>query len=84
MHALTAMTREIRAGKAKKGLILANGGVATYQHAVVLSATPRQTAYPAKNPLPPVISEIEVPALETVAEGHAVIEDHQILAHQCN
>lgn len=72
------MTREIRAGKANKGLILANGGVATYQHAVVLSASPRKTPYPAKNPLPPVITDVEIPALEAVAEGDAVIETYTV------
>lgn len=78
MHALTAMTREIRAGKAKKGLVLANGGVATYQHAVVLSASPRRNPYPNKNPLPPVITDVDIPALEAVAEGEAVVETYTV------
>lgn len=78
MHALTAMTREIRAGRAKKGLILANGGVATYQHAVVLSASPRRDAYPTKNPLPSMITDVEVPSLKAVAEGDAVVETYTV------
>lgn len=78
MHALTAMTREIRAGRAKKGLVLANGGVATYQHAVVLSASPRQTPYPAKNILPPLVTDVNVPTLDAVAEGDAVVETYTV------
>ncbi|RMY54556.1 hypothetical protein D0865_04647 [Hortaea werneckii] len=49
LHAITAMTRELRRssssgkeqGKRKTGLVLANGGWVTYQHVVCLSNAPR-------------------------------------------
>ncbi|KAI7171894.1 hypothetical protein KC316_g3035 [Hortaea werneckii] len=49
LHAVTAMTRELRRGsssgkepgKKKTGLVLANGGWVTYQHVVCLSNSPR-------------------------------------------
>ena len=75
-QALTEMTRQLRQGKRKHGLILANGGVATYQHVVCLSTQPRKdgSAYPAKNPLPEVITNIPVPKIEENPEGESVIE----------
>ena len=74
------MTREVRAGRVRKGLVLANGGVATYQHAVVLSNEPRGSAYPEKNPLPDVISDVEVPELVAAIEGEeaAVVETYTV------
>jgi hypothetical protein len=70
------MTRQIRAGKGKKGLILANGGNATYQHVVCLSSKPRAdgSAYPCIQPLPDLLTDLPVPKIEDVAEGEAVIE----------
>lgn len=78
MHALTAMTRELRKGRRRNGLVLANGGVATYQHAVVLSTSPRSSPYPESNPLPPVITDIPVPSVDQTAEGEAVIETYTV------
>lgn len=78
MHALTAMTRELRKGKRQNGLVLANGGVATYQHAVVLSRSPRSSPYPASNPLPAVITDVPVPTVSLTAEGEAVIESYTV------
>ena len=70
------MTRQLRASKGKVGLILANGGVMTYQHVVCLSSSPRRdgSSYPEKPPLPDVIDNALVPAVDTQAEGEAVIE----------
>ena len=70
------MTRELRNGKNRKGLILANGGVLTYQHAICLSKTPRRdgSVYPEKDPLPFHIVDVPVPAISAEAEGEAVIE----------
>lgn len=81
MHALTEMTRQLRSTKKEKkittGLILANGGVLTYQHVVCLSSSPRRdgSSYPSVNPLPagPLGPEGSVKVLAEV-EGVAVIE----------
>lgn len=76
MHALTEMTRELRKGNAKHGLVLANGGVLTHQHVVCLSARPRKdgSSYPEKNPLPHLIEDIFCPPVGGKAEGEAVVE----------
>jgi hypothetical protein len=79
MHALTEMTRQLRAGKGKTALILHNGGVLNYQYVVILSQGPRKEGdYPKVNPLPPHI--IDVPALEIAlnAEGEAVVETYTV------
>lgn len=79
MHAFTAMAREIRKGKYSKGLILANGGVATYQYAVCLSNEPRKdrSAYPSTNPLPVEIKS-KIPQIDAIAEGEATIETYTV------
>jgi hypothetical protein len=76
MHALTDMVRHLRNGNDKTGLILANGGVVTYQHVVCLSKTApsRNKSYPEKNPLPEYVTDIPVPQIETSPEGPAIIE----------
>lgn len=70
------MTRQLRHGRGKHGLVLANGGVVTYQYAVCLSTRPRKdgSPYPAKNPLPDVIKTVPVPQIEEHPSGEAVIE----------
>jgi hypothetical protein len=72
------MVRELRrgGGSPRQGLILANGGVLSYQHVVCLSNQPRrdQTPYPTKNPLPELLTEPPAPAIEEQVEGEAVIE----------
>ena len=74
MHALTAMVRQLRAGKGRNGLVLANGGVVTYQHAVILSRAPR-SAYPAANPLPKMLEDGPVPqVVVAAASGEATVE----------
>jgi acetyl-CoA acetyltransferase len=64
MHAITEMTRLLRqlrksreagkggGGRHANGVVLANGGVVTYQHALVLSSSAPLRRYPAQNPLP--------------------------------
>jgi hypothetical protein len=75
MHALNAMTREIRAGKGRKGLVLCNGGVMSYQHAVVLSKDPRTSGvYPQENSPPRGITDITVPDIDERPEGEAEVE----------
>jgi hypothetical protein len=68
------MTRQLRAKKGKNGLILANGGVLSYQHVICLSSQPRKGGYPDRNPLPEVITDIPVPEIEGKPEGEAIIE----------
>lgn len=70
------MVRQLRKGNAQNGLILANGGVLTYQHAICLSTHPRRddAPYPDTNPLPSHITDIPVPRIAERAEGEAVIE----------
>lgn len=59
MHAINEMSRQLRAGRrGKHGLILANGGVLSYQHAVVLSSEKSQRPYPRKAPLPEHCDEL--------------------------
>lgn len=69
------MTRQLRSGKGRNGLVLANGGTVTYQYAVCLSSqAPSNSSYPEKNPLPPVVDDVPVPKVDAVAEGDAVVE----------
>ncbi|KAG9959153.1 hypothetical protein KCU61_g7680, partial [Aureobasidium melanogenum] len=76
MHALTVMTRKLRAGNGSHGLVLANGGVLTYQHVICLSSRPRADGqhYPACNPLPSRLEDNTVPTVDETAEGEAIIE----------
>lgn len=75
MHALTEVTRQIRAGKGKNGLVLCNGGVLSYQYVVVLSMSPRKRGeYPMSNPLPSVITDVPSPEVLADAVGEAVVE----------
>lgn len=74
MHAFTEMTRAIREGKGKSGLVLCNGGVLSYQHVVVLSREPRKRgSYPEKNPLPAQL-DTKSPEVALGAEGEAIVE----------
>lgn len=79
MHALTEMTRALRGGRGKNGLILCNGGVLSYQHVVILSTSPRSDGqYPLKNPLPAKITDVPVPELDVAPEGEAVVETYTV------
>ena len=70
------MVRELRSGRGQNGLILANGGVLTYQHAMCLSSCAPQdgSTYPEHNPLPSHIIDVPIPSMSAQAEGEAVIE----------
>ena len=70
------MTRKLRAGNGSHGLVLANGGVLTYQHVICLSSRPRADGqhYPACNPLPSRLEDNTVPTVDETAEGEAIIE----------
>lgn len=79
MHALTGMTRQLRAGKGKKGMVLCNGGVLSYQYVIVLGREPTGSAkYPLENPLPEVLQDVPVPELAKDAEGEAVVETYTV------
>ncbi|KAL2059554.1 hypothetical protein ABVK25_000847 [Lepraria finkii] len=80
MHSLTAMVRELRNGNGQHGLILANGGLLTYQHVVCLSTRPRRdgSAYPDRNPLPPYVTDVLVPSISAQPEGEAVVETYTV------
>jgi len=79
MHALTEMVRQLRSGAGKHGLVLANGGVLSYQHVIVLSKTPRSTGgYPESNPLPEYVTDIPVPEVEVKPTGEAVVETYTV------
>ena len=83
MHAITEMTRQLRQGKGRHGLILANGGVMTYQHVLCLSSVPRRNGlpYPDQNPLPEYVTDIAAPKVVERVEGEqdAIIE----VRHRC-
>ena len=75
MHALTEMTRKIRAGQGKYGLVLCNGGLLSYQHVIVLGKESKSKGlYAAENPLPAMLDDVEKPDIALEAEGEAVIE----------
>jgi acetyl-CoA acetyltransferase len=80
MHAITAMARQLRIGHkgAKTGLILANGGVLSYQHVVILSSSPRTTAYPSEPPLPDYCERLPSSDFAKAAEGDALIETYTV------
>lgn len=70
------MVRQLRKGNGKTGLVLANGGVVTYQAAVCLSSSPRRDGlpYPTTKPLPEVTGDVQTPVVDEIAEGDAVVE----------
>nr|POE75137.1 putative mitochondrial carrier [Quercus suber]POE94784.1 putative mitochondrial carrier [Quercus suber] len=74
------MTRQLRKGGGKIGLILANGGWISYQNVICLSSSPRSDGlpYPDQNPLPEFVTDVQVPAIEEVAEGDAIIETYTV------
>ncbi|OCL03137.1 hypothetical protein AOQ84DRAFT_326442 [Glonium stellatum] len=80
MHAITEMVRELRKRNGQYGLILANGGVLSYQHAICLSSNPRkdESPYPSANPLPDLVKDVPIPTVDPQAEGDAVIETYTI------
>ncbi|KZM22166.1 catalytic [Ascochyta rabiei] len=80
IHALTEMTRQLRARrpKAAKGLVLCNGGVLSYQYVVVLGTEPRGSAYPVGDALPEWVSDVEVPDLAERAEGECLVETYTV------
>lgn len=70
------MVRKLRNRTCEHGLILANGGVLTYQHAICLSTNPRGdgSAYPDRSLLPLYLTDIPVTSVSADAEGKATVE----------
>lgn len=70
------MVRRLRSGHGRNGLVLANGGVLTYQYAICLSSQPRKkgSSYPDRNPLPSHVTDLPVPVISAQADGEAIIE----------
>lgn len=69
------MVRQLRQGVGRNGIILANGGVLSYQHAICISSQPRRnnTPYPDSNAIRNMVKEV-VPVIDMAAEGKATIE----------
>lgn len=69
------MVQELRRGNGRHGLVLANGGVLSYQHVICLSSQPRTdgSPYPPKNPLPNLL-ETKAPPLNDQANSEGTIE----------
>ncbi|KAF9893697.1 hypothetical protein FE257_009865 [Aspergillus nanangensis] len=80
LHAVTQIVRDLRAGKGRNGLVLANGGVLSYHYTVCLSASPRTDGgeYPTRNPLPEYSPDIVSPPIAAKADGRAVIETYTV------
>jgi hypothetical protein len=68
------MVRKLRKGRGKNGLVLANGGIVTYEYVVCLSSKPRNSPFPDQNPLPEYVTDEPIPAVDEKAEGEALIE----------
>lgn len=68
------MVRELRQGNKKNGLVLANGGFMTHEHAIVLSSIPpRQFGFPLDQAHHDAVGKENIP-FQQHAEGEAVIE----------
>jgi hypothetical protein len=73
--AITEMARQLRAGSARNGLILANGGFLSYQHAICISNRPRRdgSQYPDSSIFNTTIPD-PIPPMDLEAEGKSQIE----------
>jgi hypothetical protein len=79
MHAITEMSRQLRAEKARTGLVLANGGMLSYQHALCLSSRPRLDGSPYPDSRGSSGAVVGAPALvEPFAQGEAVVETYTV------
>lgn len=86
------MTRRLRGGSGRNGLILANGGVLSYQHAICISSSPRKgMAYPdietsectEPEPTPPFVYEAEGPAMIEVSTETSCFTCHTLGSWRC-
>jgi hypothetical protein len=69
------MTRQLRGSSNRNGIILANGGVLSYQHALCLSSLPpkKEKSYPCSENLGGLVSG-SAPPIDLEVEGPATIE----------
>lgn len=76
IQALAEVTRQIRKGTYHNGLVLANGGLLTYQHALCLSSMPRKdhSDYPQGDAQPALAKSLTKPPFDEFADGEASIE----------
>ncbi|KAL9069056.1 MAG: hypothetical protein Q9157_006300 [Trypethelium eluteriae] len=74
------MVRQLRRGNGHHGLVLANGGVLTYQHAICLSSRPpkSKSGYPERNALPEKITDFSSPPIESHPKGLGVVETYTV------
>lgn len=79
MHALATMVERLRAGGGT-GLVHANGGYLTYQHAVVLSATPHPQGY-VGDPSPRTVAGQAVEVVRLGAEPVDVVVETATVEH---
>lgn len=81
MHAITEMTRRLRSrkGGARNGLVLANGGFLSYQHALCLSSGSRRGGLPYPDSRGSSGGVVGAPApVEPFAQGEAVVETYTV------
>lgn len=79
MHAISEMTRQLRNNTtSRNGLILANGGILSYQHVVILSKNARQSAYPPLPLLPEHCDQLPNSQFDPTAEGDAIVEAYTV------
>lgn len=70
------MSRQIRTGKIGNGLVLANGGVLSYQHAICLSSRQGRlrSDYPDSRGSSDTVVGDFVPSVDMFADGEAIVE----------
>ncbi|KUI63541.1 hypothetical protein VM1G_10193 [Cytospora mali] len=79
MHAITEMSRQIRSGTINTGIILANGGVLSYQHALCLSSRSKIASSPYPDSLVSSSTVVGIsPPIEAFSEGDARIETYTV------
>jgi len=82
-HAVVEMVRRLR-GSAKKGLLFANGGYATHNHAILLSGRPLEATFPQAFDCQRQADRKrgEIPPLDRDYEGLAEIETYTVFYAQ--
>ncbi|KAF4975667.1 hypothetical protein FZEAL_7557 [Fusarium zealandicum] len=79
LHAIVEMTRKIRDKTHQTGLVLANGGVLSWQHAICLSAQPRRDHSPySRQELLGQSRGASGPIFVDQAKGEALIETYTV------
>jgi len=68
------MVRKFRKSARTNGLVLGNGGVVSYHHAMVLSNSPPSRSYPLEDTIPEVNQDVLDVQFVEQPEGNATIE----------